>query len=242
MNAGMVRGRFKSGHLDEIIEIYRSEVLPAVSRVSGCKDAQVWINSELGEFVSMGVYDSAESRAAAGSTISDLLAKLEPHLEGPRPQRELYELATSTTQESRAFIRGRIDAFNKGDLERLARESAPDIVFTAPGGMEFTGPQAVKDYAQSFRNAFPDGQFSPGNIIALGDTVVVEGEFSGTHAGTLATPMGDVPATGRKVRERYVQIFKIDRGLVSRVGLHLDRMGMMTQLGVMPSVTGAPTR
>lgn len=241
MNIGMVRGRFKSGHLDEVVEIYRSEVLPAVSRVPGCRDAQVWVNSELGEFVSMGMYDSAESRAAAGSIVSDLLARLEPHLEGPRPHRELYDLANSTTQEARALVRRRIDAFNRGDLERVARDSAPDIVFTAPGGIEYKGPQAVRDAGENWRTAIPDGQFSASNIVALGNTVVVEGEFSGTHAGTLVTPMGDIPATGRKVSEGYVQIFTIDRGLVSRVRLHLDRMSLMTQLGVTPSVAGAPT-
>lgn len=241
MNAGMVRGRVKSGHLDEVIEIYRSEVFPAVSKVPGCKGAQLWINSELGECISIGTYDSAESRAAAGPVVSDLLAKLDPHLEGPRPQREMYDLAASTAQEARALVRRSMDAFNKGDLEQVARDLAPDVVLTAPGGIERRGPQAVKEFDQNWRNAFPDGQFSVSNIFAHGDTVVVEGGFSGTHAGTLAAPMGDIPATGRKVSESFVQICTIDRGLISRIRQVFDQMSLMKQLGVAPSVTGAST-
>jgi len=65
--------------------------------------------------------------------------------------------------------------------------------------------------------------------------VVVEGVFSGTNNGTLKTPMGDVPATGRKVSGEFIQIFEIDRGLVKRNHLMYDQVDLMTQLGMAPA-------
>ena len=70
---------------------------------------------------------------------------------------------------------------------------------------------------------------------AQGHTVIVEGVFTGTHDGTLKTPMGDVPATGRKVKGDFVQIFEVDRGLVKRNSLIYDQVQLMTQLGMAPA-------
>jgi hypothetical protein len=47
--------------------------------------------------------------------------------------------------------------------------------------------------------------------------------------------MGDVPATGRKVRAEFVQILDIDRGLVKRDALIYDQVQLMTQLGMAPA-------
>jgi hypothetical protein len=51
--------------------------------------------------------------------------------------------------------------------------------------------------------------------------------------------MGDVPATGRKVKGEFVQIFEVDRGLVKRNSLLYDQVQLMTQLGLAP---GAPSQ
>jgi hypothetical protein len=72
------------------------------------------------------------------------------------------------------------------------------------------------------------------NIFTAGGTVIVEGIFTGTHDGTLKTPVGDVRATGRKVRGEFVQIFEVDRGLVKRDSLLYDQVQLMTQLGMAP--------
>ena len=65
--------------------------------------------------------------------------------------------------------------------------------------------------------------------------MIVEGVFTGTHNGTLKTPMGDVPATGKKVSGEYIQIFDVDRGLVKKVHMVYDQVQLMTQLGMAPA-------
>ena len=54
--------------------------------------------------------------------------------------------------------------------------------------------------------------------------MIVEGIFAGTHQGPMQTPMGEVPATGRKVRGEYVEIVEVDRGLVTRDSLIFDQV------------------
>jgi len=76
------------------------------------------------------------------------------------------------------------------------------------------------------------------HIFTHGNAVIVEGIFTGTHDGTLQTPMGDVPATGRKVKGEFIQVFEVDRGLVKRNNLVYDQVQLMTQLGMAPARQG----
>ncbi len=240
MNMSVIRGRVRVSDLDTALEFFRSTVIPALSRIPGCSDAQAWVNRQTGEVTALTIYDNAEARAAADPAAREILKQSSTWWEGPPPERELYDLAASAAQEGRALVERDVEAFNNGDLEQVARDMAPDVALLTPAG-ERTGPQAVKENLQNWRNAFPDGRDTVTNIIAAGRTVVVEGDFSGTHSGTLVTSGGDIPASGKRFSQSFVHIYTIDRGLVSKVHSHFDRMGLMTQLGVMPTRTGTST-
>ena len=160
-------------------------------------------------------------------------------------KRELYEVAAGTQAEARAVVERGMKAFNAHDMEALARDSAPDIESTAPGDVKLKGPQAVKEYNQNFVKAFPDARIEAKNLFTAGNTVIIEGIFTGTHDGTLKTPMGDIPATHRKVKGEFVQILEVDRGLVKRDNLIYDQAQLMTQLGLAqaaPSQTAKSAR
>ncbi|GAC1613322.1 MAG: hypothetical protein NVS9B1_21710 [Candidatus Dormibacteraceae bacterium] len=218
-----------------MIAIFKREVLPAYPKIKGARGGQLFINRQSGAVLTVGIYDNQEAAEAFGPVAAAVMPKLVPLLDGTQPEREIYEMAASTGMEARAVVERGLDAFNRGDLEQIARDAAPDITYTVPGGQVFEGPQAVKDYNQSWRNAFPNAKVEVDQLLPLGNTVTVQGRFIGTHAGTLVTPMGDIPATGKKVVGAFVQIFTIDRGLVSSVALYFDRVDLMTQLGVAPA-------
>ncbi len=234
MNAGVIRGKFKKDKLDEVIEIYKRDVLPAYPKVKGARGGQLFINRQNGEVLTVGIYDSQEAAEAFGPVAAQVMPKLVPLLEGAQPERQIYEIAASTGMESRAVVERGIAAFNRGDLEQGARDAAPDITYTLPGGQILKGPQAVKEYNQNWRTAFPDAKVEVDQVLALGGTVTVQARFTGTHSGTLVTPMGDIPATGKKVDGAFVQIITVDRGLVASTHLYFDRVDLMTQLGVAP--------
>ena len=80
------------------------------------------------------------------------------------------------------------------------------------------------------------------------DTVAVDGDwvahtavFKGTHDGTLSTPEGDVPATGRRLEGRCSQFVRFQDGRSVEEHLYFDQMDVITQLGLVPETAGAAT-
>jgi SnoaL-like polyketide cyclase len=89
------------------------------------------------------------------------------------------------------------------------------------------------------KEAFPDFQVIPTRTIEEGSAVGFHGRVTGTHQGTLRTPNGDIPATGRRVDFTIGGDCDIqDRQIVS-MRLHFDRLEILEQLGVAP--VSAPT-
>lgn len=235
MNAAVVRTKFKKTDLEKAVKDYKETVLPAISTHQGARSAFLLVNRETGDGISIAMYESEASAKSFGPKAEKLIESLKKYMTGETPKRELFEVATGTQTEAKAVIERGIKAFNAHDLEALARDSAPDIEATAPGDIKLKGPQALKEYNQNFVTAFPDARIETKNIFTQGNHVTVEGVFTGTHNGTLKTPMGDVPATGRKVKGEFIQVFEIDRGLVKRDNLIYDQVQLMTQLGLSPA-------
>jgi predicted ester cyclase len=235
MNAAVVRTKFKKTDLEKAVKDYKETVLPAISTHQGARAAFLLVNRETGDGLSIAMYENEASAKSFGPKAEKLIENLKKYMTGDAPKREIYEVATGTQQESRAVVERGLKAFNAHDMEALARDSAPDIESTAPGDVKLKGPQQVKEYNQNFVNAFPDARIEATNIFTQGNHVTVEGVFSGTHNGTFKTPMGDIPATGRKVKGEFIQVFEIDRGLVKRDNLMFDQVQLMTQLGLAPA-------
>src|ERR1700682_4167352 len=236
MNAGVIRSKFKKTDLDKAVKEYRETAIPALATHKGARSAMLLVNRDTGDAISIGIYEdeaAAKSFSPKAEKILDSLKKYQS--DGGETKRELYEVAASTQIEARAVVERGMKAFNAHDLEAVARDAAPDIEATAPGDIKLKGPQAVKEYNQAFITAFSDARVEAKKIFAQGATVIVEGIFTGTHDGTLKTPMGDVPATGRKVKGEFIQVLEVDRGLVKRDNLMYDQVQLMTQLGLAPA-------
>ena len=133
-----------------------------------------------------------------------------------------------------------IEAFNAHDEARIRELNAENTVFEAPGDVHLEGRDAAADYAISWLNAFPDSRLNVHNELAAGDWVVQEFTFEGTHQAPLQTPMGEVPATGRSLKGRGVQIFKVEGDAVVETRLYFDQVQVMTQLGLMPEAAAQP--
>jgi predicted ester cyclase len=243
MYTGVVKSTFKKTDIDQAIKEYKETILPAIAAHAGARSAFLLLNRETGDSISVAMYEDAAAAKAFAPKAEKLIASLKKYQVGTTdPKRELYEIATSTQIEAKAVVERGMKAFNAHDLEAVARDAAPDIEGTAPGDVKLKGPQAVKEYNQTFITAFPDARTEAKNIFVQGKHVIVEGVFTGTHNGPLKTPMGDVPATGRKVKGEFVQIFEVDRGLVKRASLLFDQVQLMTQLGLAPAAPAQAAR
>jgi len=238
MHAGVIKSKFKKGDLDKAIKEYKETAIPALATHKGARSAMLLVNRDSGDAISIGIYEDEAAAKSFSPTAEKIAESLKKYQSESNPKRELYEIATSTQIESRAVVERGLKAFNAHDMEAVARDAAPDIELTSPGDIKVKGPQAIKEYNQNWVGAFSDARVEAKQIFSQGNAVIVEGVFTGTHDGTLKTPMGDVPATGRKVKGDFIQIFEVDRGLVRRNHLMFDQVQLMTQLGMAPAPQG----
>ncbi|MDX6594161.1 MAG: hypothetical protein QOJ13_3357 [Gaiellales bacterium] len=127
-----------------------------------------------------------------------------------------------------------MDAFNAHDEGRMGELTAEDATMSAPGDIELTGRDAVTGYAMAWLNAFPDARINVHQELADGPSVAQRFTFEGTHTGPLEGPAGTIPATGRRLTGRGVQLLQIDGDEASEVALYFDQVQVLTQLGLMP--------
>lgn len=133
-----------------------------------------------------------------------------------------------------AFERG-TDTFNAHDIEGFAEVLADDVVFEAPGGMRGEGKEACSAFYGGWFAAFSDAHVEVEGLHIVDDVAVEEGTFTGTHDGTLHTPAGDIPPTGRPVEVGYIQVLRFRDGKHASFNLMFDRLLMLEQLGLVPA-------
>jgi predicted ester cyclase len=82
-----------------------------------------------------------------------------------------------------------------------------------------------------FQSAFPDLRYTIENIIADGDMVAERMRFEGTHRGDFQ----GLPPTGMRVSFTGMQISRMSGGKIVELWGEFDALGMMQQLGAIPS-------
>ncbi len=90
------------------------------------------------------------------------------------------------------------------------------------------GAAGFRKLVQGFMDGFPDMHIHMAEMIADGDLVATRGEWTGTHNGTF---MG-IPATGRAVKVKYIDMWRMENGKAVENWVQMDMPAMMQQLGV----------
>ncbi len=98
------------------------------------------------------------------------------------------------------------------------------------------GPADVIAAWKGWATALPDSKATFGAAHASGNTAVIEMTWHGTHSGPLQMPSGAVPATGKKIEMRAVQIIGLTPdGKTRSVRHYFDMATMLAQLGIAAS-------
>jgi predicted ester cyclase len=127
-----------------------------------------------------------------------------------------------TAEDNVAAVRDFVErAWNNGDETVFEEHLAADV------GNLGTREQ-FKGLVIGFRSAFPDLHLDVHDMFGAGDKVVTRFTISGTHEGEL---MGIAP-TGRKVEFGGIAIDVMRDGKRVDGWGQLDRLGLLTQLGV----------
>jgi predicted ester cyclase len=104
------------------------------------------------------------------------------------------------------------------------------VKFHFPGGQAHQPPSLHQWFATS-RVAFPDVHFTINLLIAEGDLVATHWSYLATNTG----PFLGRPATGKRVTDTGIDIFRIESGKIVEMWVVQDSLGLMQQLGVIAS-------
>jgi steroid delta-isomerase-like uncharacterized protein len=142
-----------------------------------------------------------------------------------------------STEQNKAIVRRVFDEIvSKGNLSVADELLAADYVnhdFPAPA----PGAEGFKLVTTMFRTAFPDIVVKLADVLAEDDKVVTRGVFEGTHKGEF---MG-IPATGKRVSVKYLDVWRLENGKAKENWVQMDLLGLMQQLGVIPAPEQAAT-
>jgi steroid delta-isomerase-like uncharacterized protein len=138
----------------------------------------------------------------------------------------------STTENNKAVI-GRFieEVINQNRMDRADDLVMEDFVELDPLLGQRQGREGLKEILGMMRTAFPDIHWVVEEMVAEGDKVVTRFTWTGTHRSTFL----GVPATGRGVTVKGVVIDQLAGGKMNESRLLMDSLGMMQQLGVVPS-------
>ena len=144
--------------------------------------------------------------------------------------------------------RRRISDENKAVVQRMFDEiiNAHNVAraedFYDPNFVHHTLPppfspdlDGLKQYASEYFQAIPDLHVTIDSMIAEGDWVATSFTSHGTHQGEL---MG-IPPTGKEFTFSGVFTSRIVDGRFVEDWSHADHLGLLQQLGVIPSSAGA---
>ena len=140
-----------------------------------------------------------------------------------------------STKENKELVRQAMKEWNgvKGDVAKMRslydKYYAPDFIYHDVSGGDMNREEAIQNNVTGV-SAFPDVNYSIDDILAEGDKTVIRFTMQASHKGTF---MG-VPATGKQIVVKGVEIDKIVGGKIVETWDFLDSLGMMTQLGVIP--------
>jgi len=133
-------------------------------------------------------------------------------------------------ESSQAALGTFAEAVNTGKFELFDQVVAPDCVDHDPADGQVPGPAGYRMFFSGMRTAFPDLQVGLDVLVQDEDLIA----FAYTLTGTQTGPLQNIPATGKKVKIRGLQISKFKDGkMVERWGSS-DELGLLKQIGVFP--------
>lgn len=133
-----------------------------------------------------------------------------------------------STEAIKALVRRAI-AYNHGAADEASEIFAPDFVAHMPGQQPMDRA-TFEQYVSGVAAGIPGYTYEIHDQIAQGDHVVNRITWRGIHGGNLA----GIPATGRPIELRGINMFRVKNGRVVEQWAELDMFGLLQQIGALP--------
>lgn len=139
------------------------------------------------------------------------------------------------SEELKTFARRWYDAmtnaFATGDLGVLDELIVADFVEHNPSPGQGPGLEGLKQLFAQFQTAFPGMRITAEDVVAEGDKVAARFTMRGTNTGSFA----GTPPTGKEVTVEGIDILRVAGGKIVEHWGQYDQLGMMQQLGAVPT-------
>jgi steroid delta-isomerase-like uncharacterized protein len=98
------------------------------------------------------------------------------------------------------------------------------------------GREANRQFWTAFYTGLPDVSVTREDLIVSGDRVVGRFTYRGTHTGDLL----GIPASGKSVEMRSIDIWRVEDGMFVEHWDQLNLMQMFQRIGALPQLGGGP--
>ncbi len=120
---------------------------------------------------------------------------------------------------------------NKKKVDLIDKLFATNYVYHESSGKDICGPGGFKNMISITHSAFPGYHIKAEDMVAEGEKVACRFTANGNHQGEL---MG-IPPTGNTFTITGIVIYRIVGGKVIEQWENFDTLGMLQQIGVLPS-------
>jgi len=106
-------------------------------------------------------------------------------------------------------------------------------------------PMTIADLverARRLQSALTDLRAEVLQVVADSRGLALAFVMHGRHTGTYVSPLGPVPATGRTIAIRTIDVLTLTEGRISRIWVNADDLGLLRQLDAVVQGSSGATR
>jgi steroid delta-isomerase-like uncharacterized protein len=142
---------------------------------------------------------------------------------------EEFRAQAQVEEQNKELARNVHLAWEQRDYDLIRASCAPDLAFYSPSSTKFESDleQGI-EFADSIYSGISDYDISIEDIMAEGDKVAIRAILRGTHTGDVF----GLPATGNKIEQSQILIFRFENGKIVEIWEDYDSIGFMQQLGM----------
>lgn len=135
------------------------------------------------------------------------------------------------SERNKTIVRRALDeVYNRGNLDAVQELVTEDFVVHS-ASQDIHGPDGMRQFVASLREAFPDLRVMIDDQVAEGDRVVTRWTATGTHTGAFH----GIPPTGRRGTMTGIDIDRLVDGKAVECWTNADYLGLLQQLGAIPA-------
>jgi steroid delta-isomerase-like uncharacterized protein len=141
----------------------------------------------------------------------------------------LLKAKSQTEEQNKIIVEKFLAGWNNKDLSVWADLVDPQFGLYIPSiSQNPMTLEQTKNWGESIFKSFPDTKYNIKDILADGDKVIVWWTFTGTHKGE----WGGIPATGKKIMNSAIEIYKLQNGKIIEERTEVDGTSFNQQLGL----------